>query len=62
MAKYNDNVFITLAPWSKNVDLCKDVGRIPYYFHKKYGFKSIIVLSKNKLLIIFYSVINIFVF
>ena len=47
MAKHNHNVFVTLAPWIKNVDLCKDVGMIPYYFFKKYGFKSIIVSSKN---------------
>ena len=47
MAKHHDKVFVTLAPWIKNVDLCKDVGMIPYYFHKKYGFKSIIVSSKN---------------
>jgi len=45
--KHNSVTFVTLAPWIKNVDLCKDVGMIPYYFYKKYGFKSIIVLSKN---------------
>lgn len=47
MAKFNNNIFVTLAPWIKNVDLCKDVGMIPYYFYKKYGFESIVVSSKN---------------
>jgi len=47
MANDINKTFVTLAPWIRNVDLCKDVGMIPYCFHKKYRFKSVIVTSKN---------------
>lgn len=37
----------TIFPLCENVHLVKDVGMIPYYFNKKYGYKSVIVTYKN---------------
>lgn len=39
--------FVTLFPYTYNVNLTKDVGCIPYIMHKVYGYTSTIVSFKN---------------
>lgn len=39
--------FVTLFPYTYNVNLMKDVGCIPYVLYKKYGYDSTIVSFKN---------------
>lgn len=39
--------FLTVFPDCRNIHLIKDVGMIPYYFHKVYGFDSAILTYRN---------------
>src|ERR1700748_3871781 len=39
--------FVTIFPICENVHLTKDLGQIPYFLHKKYGYDSAIVCYKN---------------
>ena len=39
--------FVTLFPYTYNVNLLKDVGCIPYVLYKEYGYDSTIVSFKN---------------
>src|SRR5438552_6640055 len=39
--------FITIFPICENVHLTKDLGQIPYFMHKVYGYDSKIVCYKN---------------
>jgi glycosyltransferase involved in cell wall biosynthesis len=39
--------FVTIFPICENVHLTKDLGQIPYFLHKKYGYDSKIVSYKN---------------
>lgn len=39
--------FVTLFPICEDVHLTKDLGQIPYFLHKLYGYDSIIVCYKN---------------
>lgn len=39
--------FVTIFPICENVHLTKDIGQIPYFLHKLYGYKSKIVCYKN---------------
>lgn len=39
--------FVTLFPICEDVHLTKDLGQIPYFLHKKYGYNSSIVTYKN---------------
>lgn len=40
--------FVTIHVISKNVDLIKDVGMIPYTMDKRYGYKSTLVTFRNE--------------
>lgn len=39
--------FVTIFPICENVHLTKDLGQIPYFLHKEYGYDSAIVCYKN---------------
>ncbi|MEO8761014.1 MAG: glycosyltransferase [Bacteroidia bacterium] len=39
--------FVTIFPICENVHLTKDLGQIPYFLHKKYGYDSTMVTYKN---------------
>lgn len=39
--------FVTIFPICENVHLTKDLGQIPFFLHKTYGYKSSIVSYKN---------------
>lgn len=39
--------FVTIFPICENVHLTKDLGQIPYFLHKLYGYNSSIVCYKN---------------
>jgi len=39
--------FVTIFPICENVHLTKDLGQIPYFLHKMYGYDSTIVSYKN---------------
>lgn len=39
--------FVTIFPICENVHLTKDLGQIPFFLHKKYGYNSSIVSYKN---------------
>ena len=39
--------FVTLNPRTKNVNLVKDVGLIPYYLHRLFGVDATVATYKN---------------
>ena len=39
--------FVTIFPICENIHLTKDLGQIPFFLHKTYGYKSSIVSYKN---------------
>lgn len=39
--------FVTIFPYTENVHLLKDVGAIPYSFHKYLGYESVLVTIEN---------------
>ncbi|MFO0322854.1 MAG: glycosyltransferase family 4 protein [Bacteroidota bacterium] len=42
-----NKTFVTIFPNCENVHLTKDLGQIPFFLHKKYGYKSSIVSYEN---------------
>jgi len=42
-----NNRFVTIFPICENVHLTKDLGQIPFFLHKTYGYNSSIVSYKN---------------
>ena len=39
--------FVTVFPLLQNQHLTKDLGQIPYFLHKKFGFESVVVSYEN---------------